>query len=97
MERAGGTDVFAALKSKRIARDRALLPEQVCAANPEIIFASWCGKPLERAEISVRAGWSGVAAVQAGRIYEIPGEDILQPGFRLVHGYERMKKIIGQS
>jgi iron complex transport system substrate-binding protein len=96
MERAGGTDVFAGLKSKRVARDRALLPEQVCAANPEIIFASWCGKPLAPAEITSRAGWSGVAAVQAGHIYEIPGEDILQPGFRLVHGYERLKKIIGR-
>jgi iron complex transport system substrate-binding protein len=96
VERAGGVDVFAELKSKRIARERALSPEQVCAANPEIIFASWCGKPVDRAEIASRPGWSGVAAVQAARIYEIPGEDILQPGFRLVHGYERMKEIIGQ-
>jgi len=96
IERAGGQDVFAGMRSKRSARERAVLPEQVRAANPEIIFASWCGKPVERAEISARHGWPELAAVRAGRIYEIPGEDILQPGFRLVQGYERMKIIIGR-
>ncbi len=96
IERAGGEDIFAGLRSKRIARDRAVLPEQVCAANPEIILASWCGKPFAPAEISARPGWAELAAVRTGQIHEIPGEDILQPGFRLVYGYERIKKIIGQ-
>ena len=96
IERAGGKDIFAGLSSKRIARDRTVLPEQVCAANPEIILASWCGKPFAPSEISNRSGWSNLAAVGTGQIHEIPGEDILQPGFRLVYGYERIKKIIGQ-
>jgi iron complex transport system substrate-binding protein len=96
IERAGGEDIFPEMKSRRIARERTVLPEQVCRANPEIIFASWCGKPVERAEISSRRGWPETAAVRAGQIYGIPGEDILQPGFRLVHGFERMKSIIGQ-
>ena len=73
IERAGGQDVFAGMRSKRSARERIVLPEQVCAANPEIIFASWCGKPVERAEISARHGWPDLAAVRAGRIYEISG------------------------
>jgi iron complex transport system substrate-binding protein len=94
IERAGGQDIFAGLRAQRAAGKRTVLPEEVCAANPEIIFASWCGKPVKREEIVARGGWQEVAAVRNGRIHEIPGDDILQPGFRLVHGYERLKEII---
>jgi hypothetical protein len=41
-----------------------------------------------------RAGWSEISAVRAKQIHEIHGEDILQAGFRLVYGYDRLKKII---
>jgi iron complex transport system substrate-binding protein len=95
IERAGGADIFPELRKHRAARDRAVSPEQVCRANPEIILASWCGKPVNPALISSRPGWHEVAAVQAKRIFEIPGEDILQSGFRLVKGYDRLKEIIG--
>jgi iron complex transport system substrate-binding protein len=95
IERAGGVDIFPELRKHRAAKDRAVSPEQVCRANPEIILASWCGKPVQAAAISSRPGWPEIAAVRAKRIFEIPGEDILQPGFRLVKGYERLKEIIG--
>lgn len=94
IERAGGDDIFAGLRTKRAAAERVVSPEQICRANPEIIFASWCGKPVQSAEICSRPGWAELAAVRAGRIYEIPGDDILQPGFRLVQGNERLKEII---
>ena len=94
IERAGGDDIFASLRSKRAAPERVVSSEQICRANPEIIFASWCGKPVDVSAIASRPGWAEMAAVRSGRIYEIPGADILQPGFRLVHGYERLKKII---
>ena len=96
IERAGGADIFPELRKHRAAKDRAVSPEQVCHANPEIIFASWCGKPMDAAAISSRLGWSEIAAVRAKRIFEIAGEDILQPGFRLVHGFQRLKEIIGE-
>ncbi len=96
IERAGGVDVFAELRSKRAARERVVSPEQVCRANPEIIFASWCGKPVNRAAIASRPGWQEIAAVRGGQIHEIPGEDILQPGFRLVYGYEYLKRVINR-
>jgi len=92
IERAGGEDIFAGLRTKRAAPERVVSTEQICRANPEIIFASWCGKPVQAAEIAVRPGWKDLAAVRKNRIYEIPGEDILQPGFRLVHGFERIKR-----
>ncbi len=91
MERAGGEDIFSELRKKRAAMNRVVTPEQILEANPEIIFASWCGKPMNVGEIATRSGWNHLSAVQENRIYEISGEDILQPGFRLIYGYEKIK------
>ena len=91
---AGGEDIFPELRTRRAAPERVVSSEQICQANPEIIFASWCGKPVRAAEISARHGWNDLAAVRKNRIHEIPGEDILQPGFRLVYGYEQMKRLL---
>jgi iron complex transport system substrate-binding protein len=94
LERAGGSDVFSDLRKNRAARERVVSEEQVRRANPEIILASWCGKPVDTAAIGSREGWTEIAAVREKHIYEIPGEDILQPGFRLVYGYQRLKEIM---
>jgi len=94
IERAGGFDIFAGMKTKRAAPERVVSTEEICRADPEIIVASWCGKPVQPDAIASRAGWSEIGAVRAGRIHEIGGEDILQPGYRLVYGYERLKGII---
>jgi iron complex transport system substrate-binding protein len=96
IERAGGEDIFASLQTQRAAEDRIVSSEQICEGNPEIIFASWCGKPVNIASISSRPDWEELSTVRAGHIYEILSEDILQPGFRLVHGYEQIKKILQQ-
>jgi iron complex transport system substrate-binding protein len=92
IERAGGEDIFPELRIKRSSIERAVSSEKVCAANPEIIFVSWCGKPVQAAEIAARPGWKNLAAVRANHIYEISGDDILQPGFRLIYGYEKIKQ-----
>jgi iron complex transport system substrate-binding protein len=91
IERAGGKDVFAELRMQRAAAERVVEPEEVCRRNPEIILASWCGRAVRVADIVARPGWKAVAAVKKKRIYEIPGAEILQPGFRLVDGYERIR------
>jgi iron complex transport system substrate-binding protein len=93
IERAGGEDVFAKLRANRAACDRVVLPQQVCARDPEIILASWCGRPVRIAEIKNRPDWNKTAAVRNGRVYEMAGGEILQPGFRLVEGYEIMKRL----
>jgi iron complex transport system substrate-binding protein len=95
IERAGGEDVFAGLRSQRAAPDRIVASEQVRRADPEIIFASWCGKPVNPVAIASRSGWNDIPAVRENRIHEIPGADILQPGFRLGRGYKQMKRHIG--
>lgn len=94
IERAGGIDIFSDLRDKRSASERVVSSGEVCRRNPHVILASWCGRPVRAPEIGSRAGWDRIAAVQANQIHEIPGEDILQPGFRLVHGYERIKQIV---
>jgi len=97
IERAGGEDVFGQLRSCRAARDRVLSSAQIQEANPEIILASWCGEPVRVDAIAARAQWKDLDAIRAGRIYEIASEEILQPGFRLVEGFERIKKILHES
>ena len=97
IERAGGTDVFAELRSKGTAAERQVEPDNVRDRNPEVIFASWCGKPVRVEQIVSRPRWDSIEAVKKGRIHELPGDDILQPGFRLVFGYERIKQLLEQS
>ena len=94
IERAGGDDIFPELRAKRSAPERVVSPEQVLDAKPDIILASWCGKPVKTVAIASRPGWQDLAAVRQGRIWEIASADILQPGWRLIHGYERLKNII---
>jgi iron complex transport system substrate-binding protein len=94
IERAGGEDLFPQMRARRSAPERVVSPEQVLRANPEIILASWCGKPVKPEAIAGRPGWRDLAAVRAGRVHEIPGADILQPGYRLVYGYEQIKRFI---
>jgi iron complex transport system substrate-binding protein len=91
IERAGGEDIFSTLRSQTRAPDRVVTSEQVLGANPEIIFASWCGKPVSIESIATRMGWSSLSAVQGRHIYELSGADILQPGFGLLRGYEEIK------
>ncbi len=94
IERAGGEDIFADVRNERSAAGRVVSPEQVLARCPNIILASWCGKPVDVDAIAARARWESLAAVQGRLIREIPGADILQPGFRLVAGYDRLKRLI---
>jgi iron complex transport system substrate-binding protein len=97
IERAGGTDIFPDLRPQRSAQQRVVTPEQVLAADPEIILASWCGKPVNAAEIISRPGWNTISAVRENRIQEIPGNDILQPGFRLIQGYEMICRAVREK
>jgi iron complex transport system substrate-binding protein len=94
IEIAGGRDVFAELRDRRAASGRVVSPETVIERDPEIILASWCGKPVDRARIVGRPGWDRIAAVKRGEIHEIEGEDILSPGPSLMRGLRRIHEII---
>jgi iron complex transport system substrate-binding protein len=77
---AGGQDAFEALSRQSLAKDRMVTSDQVIAAQPDIIIASWCGKKVRPEAIAARPGWEAIPAVRAGRIVEIKSPLILQPG-----------------
>jgi len=97
IERAGGKDVFSELRTKRAAMERVVESDEVRRRNPEIILASWCGRAVRKPEIIARPGWKEIAAVKENRIYEVQSSEILQPGFRIVDGYERIKELLKSS
>jgi iron complex transport system substrate-binding protein len=80
VEIAGGTPIFPELTRCGLAKDRIVDPAEVARRDPEVIFASWCGKKMKKATIQNRPGWDQVAAVREDRIYEIKSTYILQPG-----------------
>ncbi|HEV3271507.1 MAG TPA: polyphosphate kinase 1 [Candidatus Methylacidiphilales bacterium] len=96
IERAGGSDIFAELRREKKAAGRAVAPEEVSSRAPEIIFASWCGRPVQVEDIASRRGWETIPAVRDGRLVEIASDDILQAGPGLVRGYEILKREIGR-
>ncbi len=80
VELAGGETVFPELRHKRLGRDRIVDSDAVLSRDPEVIVASWCGVKVNKDRIRQRAGWSEMAAVRRGQIYEIKSTYILQPG-----------------
>jgi len=94
IEIAGGRDVFAELRDKPSAPERIVAPEAVIEHDPQIILASWCGKPVDAGEIARRPGWADITAVNSNQIHEVDGADILSPGPSLVHCVRRIHEII---
>ena len=80
VEIAGGQDAFPDLAQQGAAKDRFVTSDQVIAAAPDVILASWCGKKVRPEKIAARPGWDTIPAVRAGRIIEIKSPLILQPG-----------------
>ncbi|MCR9085824.1 MAG: cobalamin-binding protein [Rhodobacteraceae bacterium] len=80
IEIAGGRDAFSLQAHCGRATDRILRSDEVIAARPDLILASWCGKKVRTEKIAARPGWDTIPAVRAGRISEIKSPLILQPG-----------------
>jgi iron complex transport system substrate-binding protein len=80
IELAGGENIFPHLRGVRDAKRRAVTAEEVIAANPEAILASWCGRKVDKDKIRAREGWGGVEALRSGHVYEVKSSYILQPG-----------------
>ncbi len=77
---AGAEPIVPASAAARLARDRIVDPAAVAAGDPEVIFASWCGKRVRKSTIAGRPGWNATTAVRLGRIFEVKSTYILQPG-----------------
>jgi iron complex transport system substrate-binding protein len=92
---AGGVDVFASRRGKAT-RERHVTAAEVAAADPEIILASWCGKPVDLEAIRARAGFAEISAVRDSQLFEIASSDILQPGPRVLRGAREIARIIAE-
>lgn len=94
VEIAGGAPIFPELRDARLAKDRTVDPAEVARRDPQVVFASWCGKKMRKATIVERHGWDRVAAVRDDRIYEIKSTFILQPGpASLTEGVRQLHEI----
>ena len=92
---AGGTPIFPELAAAGLARDRIVDPLEVARRDPQVIFASWCGKTVKKATIRSRPGWDTTSAVRDDRIFEIKSTDILQPGpASLTDGVQQMHAVL---
>jgi len=80
VEIAGGTYVHPTRCLGAAAKDRVVPLDEVVAAQPDVILASWCGKPVRLDAIRGRPGFGDTPAVRAGRVHEISPSTILQPG-----------------
>jgi iron complex transport system substrate-binding protein len=80
VEIAGGAPVFPELSPARLGKDRIVDGAEVARRDPEVVFASWCGKKVREQRIRGRGGWAAVSAVVHDRIFEIKSTYILQPG-----------------
>ena len=95
MEVAGGEPTFPELRGGKAAKERIVKTADVVARDPEVIVASWCGRKVSKSSIGSRPGWSAVAAVGAGRVYEIASAYILQPGpAALTEGLRQLHAIL---
>jgi iron complex transport system substrate-binding protein len=95
VELAGGAPVFPELSRAALAKDRIVDPAEVARRDPQVIFASWCGKKMKKATIVSRPGWDRVSAVRDDRIYEIKSTYILQPGpASLTEGVQQIHAIL---
>jgi len=92
---AGGAPIFPELECAGLAKDRIVDPREVARRDPEVIFASWCGKKVKKATIRSRPGWDATTAVREDRIFEIKSTYILQPGpASLTDGVRQMHAIL---
>jgi iron complex transport system substrate-binding protein len=92
---AGGAPLFPELAHAGLAKDRIVDPQEVARRDPQVIFASWCGKKVKQAAIRSRPGWAATSAVHDDRIFEIKSTYILQPGpASLTDGVQQMHDIL---
>lgn len=80
IEIAGGVNIFAEMAEGKLAKERFVSWDEVVRRAPDVVLASWCGKPFDRAAFGGRPGVNQLPAWQTEQIYELPPEQILQPG-----------------
>ena len=92
---AGGEPIFPELRDAALGKQRIVDPDDVVRRAPDIIIASWCGKPVKKDTITARPGWADIPAVRNGHVYDVKSSVILQPGpAALTDGIRALQQII---
>src|SRR5262245_21791502 len=94
IELAGGQDVFPELRERPDAGSRVVAPDEVVRRDPEIIVASWCGKPVDLEAIRTRPGWGGITAVRHARVHAVRSDDVLSPGPSVIRGLRTLHELV---
>lgn len=94
IEMAGGTDVFRE-KSVMVRRasERVVEMSDIISSSPDIVLASWCGKPFELTHFLSRPGFSDIPAVKNEMVIEVDSE-VLQCGPMLLDSLKVIHSII---
>ena len=96
IEIAGGDDVFQdRSRQGRNVADRTVTVQDVVKAAPQIVLASWCGKPFDRSSFTTRFGDSTLPAITTGSIFALEAT-ILQCGPMLIDALHTLFTIISQ-
>ena len=96
VDAAGGIDVL----GEPGARSRVVSPDEVIAAQPEVILSMPCGFRLEESAAQLQAlaefpGWKKLPAVKSGEVYAVDGSWYFnRPGPRVVDGIEMLARIL---
>jgi iron complex transport system substrate-binding protein len=97
IEIAGGEPTFPTLRYEHDARNRIVTADQVVAANPQVIIASWCGRKVSFDQIRSRPGFDQIDAVRNNQLHEVKSSLILQPGpAALTDGVKAIARILAQ-
>ena len=80
VELCGLTDINRHLRTGFKASERFPIEDEIIANNPDLIFACWCGKKVDKESIAAREGWEQMKAIKDAKIIELPPEIFLQPG-----------------
>jgi iron complex transport system substrate-binding protein len=76
----GINDIFEDKSTGNLAKERFVTSEEVLQANPELIFACWCGKKVKMDQLYGRGGWDQIEAIKRRQVFDLPPEIFLQPG-----------------
>jgi iron complex transport system substrate-binding protein len=90
ISRAGGINIGRSLTSQWAQ----ISLEQLVVENPGIIVMGDSAYGVTADSLKQRTGWSGLAAIQNGRVYTFDDNLVSRPGPRLVDGLEALAKLL---
>jgi iron complex transport system substrate-binding protein len=95
VEMAGGIESFPENAKEPLAKNRIIEnADDVVDRNPDIILASWCGKPFKKERMLSRENWDEIEAIKLDNIHEIDSAIILQPGpAAITDGLEELHRL----